>query len=150
VLEAQRAGEIGERALDCWRGGGLRGATVAVALERGRAAVAAALERGRGPSGGTGEGEASGGAGEGERQRATGIGEASGSRKARTGEVSDSCVWKGFRVPNGPWAGLGYAGHQVDRLGQPNRRLEKSSRQLVGRLTRKVESDSPVGIPEDD
>jgi hypothetical protein len=26
-------------------------------------------------------------------------------------------------------------------------RLEKSSRQLVGRLARKVESDSPVGIP---
>jgi hypothetical protein len=26
-------------------------------------------------------------------------------------------------------------------------RLEKSSRQLVGQLTRKVESDSPVGIP---
>jgi hypothetical protein len=41
VLEAQRVGEVGERALDCWRGGGLQGA-----------AAAAALERGRGPSGG--------------------------------------------------------------------------------------------------
>jgi hypothetical protein len=48
VLEAQRAGEVGERALDWWRGGGLRGAAAAAALERGRAAVAAALERGRG------------------------------------------------------------------------------------------------------
>jgi hypothetical protein len=27
------------------------------------------------------------------------------------------------RVPNGPWAGLGCRGHQVDRLGQPSRRL---------------------------
>jgi hypothetical protein len=26
-------------------------------------------------------------------------------------------------------------------------RLENSSRQLIGRLARKVESDSPVGIP---
>jgi hypothetical protein len=30
---------------------------------------------------------------------------------------------KGFRVPNGPWAGLGCTGHQVDELGQPSRRL---------------------------
>jgi hypothetical protein len=52
VLEAQRVGEVGERALDCWRGGGLRGAAAAAALERGRAAAAVALERGRGPSGG--------------------------------------------------------------------------------------------------
>jgi hypothetical protein len=52
VLEAQRAGEIGERALDCWRGGGQLqrrcwrgGGPLAAALERGR--PAAALERGR-------------------------------------------------------------------------------------------------------
>jgi hypothetical protein len=37
VLEAQRAGEVGERALDCWRGGGLRGAAAAATLERGKA-----------------------------------------------------------------------------------------------------------------
>jgi hypothetical protein len=126
VLEAQRAGDVEERALDCWRGGGMRGA-----------AAAAALERGRAPSGSAGEGE---------RRRAVGTGEASSSRKPETREVSGSCVWKGFTIPNGPWAGLGYAGHQVDRLGQLSRH-EKSSRQLVGRLARKVESDSPVGIP---
>jgi hypothetical protein len=103
VLEAQRAGEVGERALDCWRGGGMRGAAAAVVLERGRA-----------PSGGTGEGE---------RRCTAGTGEASSSRKPRTREVSSSCVWKGFRVPNGPWAGVGCAGHQVGRLGQPSRRL---------------------------
>jgi hypothetical protein len=45
VLEAQRAGDVEERALDCWRGGGMRGAAAAAALERGR--LAAALERGR-------------------------------------------------------------------------------------------------------
>jgi hypothetical protein len=98
VLEAQRAGEVGERALDCWRGRGLRGV-----------AAAAVLERGRAPSGGAGEGE---------RQRAAGTGEASGSRKPGTGEVSGSYIWKDFRVPNEPWAGLGCIGHQVDRLGQ--------------------------------
>jgi hypothetical protein len=114
VLEAQRAGEVGERALDCWRGGGMRGAAAAVVLERGRAAAAVVLERGRAPSGGTGEGE---------RRCTAGTGEASSSRKPRTREVSSSCVWKGFRVPNGPWAGVGCAGHQVGRLGQPSRRL---------------------------
>jgi hypothetical protein len=55
-------------------------------------------------SGGAGEGEASGAAREGERRRTAGTGEASGSRKLGTGEVSGNCVWKGFRVPNGPWA----------------------------------------------
>jgi hypothetical protein len=79
------------------------------ALEWGR--PAAALERGRAPSGGAGEGE---------RWRAAGTREASGSRKPGTGEVSSSCVWKDFRISNGPWAGLGCAGHQVDRLGQPS------------------------------
>jgi hypothetical protein len=39
VLEAQRAGEVGERVLDCWRGGGLRGAATAAALEMGRGGV---------------------------------------------------------------------------------------------------------------
>jgi hypothetical protein len=39
VLEAQRAGEVGERVLDCWRGGGLRGAAAAAALEMGRGGV---------------------------------------------------------------------------------------------------------------
>jgi hypothetical protein len=78
------------------------------------------VERGRPArgscSGGAGEGEGScsGGAGEGERRRVAGTGEASGSRKPGTREVSDSCVWKGFRVPNEPWARLGCAGHQVD------------------------------------
>jgi hypothetical protein len=58
VLEAQRAGEVGERALDCWRGGGMRGA-----------AAAAALERGRAPSGNAGEGERRRAAGSQEERR---------------------------------------------------------------------------------
>jgi hypothetical protein len=47
VLEAQRAGEVGERALDYWRWGGLRGVATAAALEKGRVAVAVTLERHR-------------------------------------------------------------------------------------------------------
>jgi hypothetical protein len=47
VLEAQRAGEVGERALDCRRGGGLRGAAAAAALERGRGGAQQGLERRR-------------------------------------------------------------------------------------------------------
>jgi hypothetical protein len=121
VLEAQRAGEVGERALDYWRGGGLRGV-----------AAAAAVERGRAPSGGAGEGE---------MRRAVGTGEVSGSRKPGTGEVLGNCVWKDFRVSNGPWAGLAAQGTK-----STTSRLKKSSCQLVGRLVRKVESDSPVGI----
>jgi hypothetical protein len=58
-------------------------------------------------NGGAGEGEASDGAGEGERRHTVGTGEASGSRKSGTGEVSGSYIWKGFRVPNGPWAAQG-------------------------------------------
>jgi hypothetical protein len=88
------------------------------------------LERGRAPSGGAGEGEASGGTGEGETRRAEGTGEASGSRKPGTGEVSGSCVWKGFRVSIGLLTGLGCAGHQVDRLGQPSRRLVDRKNQV--------------------
>jgi hypothetical protein len=37
-----------KRALDCWRGGGLRGVAAAAVLERGREVAATALERGRG------------------------------------------------------------------------------------------------------
>jgi hypothetical protein len=101
VLEAQRAGEVGERALDCWRGGGLRGAAAATALERGRAAAAAALERGRGPSGSAGEGE---------RRRA--VGEASGSRKLEASGIRKQRRVLGFLMSLG-----------LDRLGQPSQRL---------------------------
>jgi hypothetical protein len=66
VLEAQRAGEVEERALDCWRGGGQR--------------------------------------------RCWRGGEAARSRRG----VGQREAKKGFRVPNGPWAGLGCAGHQVN------------------------------------
>jgi hypothetical protein len=72
----------------------------------------AALERGGGPSGGAGEGEGP------QRQHWRG-GEAVRSKRG----VGQQEAKKGFRVPNGPWAGLGCAGHQVDRLGQPSRRL---------------------------
>jgi hypothetical protein len=44
--------------------------------------------------------------------------------------------------------GLGLAGlRRAPRAMSTTSRLENSSRQLVGRLARKVESDSPVGIP---
>jgi hypothetical protein len=61
VLEAQRAGEVGERTLDCWRGE--------------REACEGQLQRRRWREGGeasndAGEGEANGGAREGERWRA--------------------------------------------------------------------------------
>jgi hypothetical protein len=44
-----------------------------------------------------------------------------GQQEARS--VGQQEAKKGFRVPNGPWASLGCAGHQVDELGQPSRRL---------------------------
>jgi hypothetical protein len=80
----------------------------------------AALERGSGPSSGAGEGEGP------QRQHWRG-GEAVHSKRGvgqqEARGVGQQEAKKGFRVPNGPWAGLGCAGHQVDRLGQPSRRL---------------------------
>jgi hypothetical protein len=43
--------------------------------------------------------------------------------------------------------GLAWAAQATKSAKSTTSRLEKSSRQLVGRVARKVESDSPVGIP---